>query len=473
MKRILTALCILGLATTTLADTEFFEAKHTSGKTVYFRFFDPAQGAGANTFTFDFDDDTWEATLAACADPKLAATEKTDMGDGDESIYVASANLVNFNNTATPLAVVVQAVDDLATDEVISEMTVWVVAGAFGEPANTRLIEGADATTYIESRTLAAADYFLFGTDAVANVTLVATTTDLTNWSKTGYTLTNLSDANAAKLEDMLDGTGATLTANITGNITGNLSGSVGSVTGAVGSVTGNVGGNVVGSVASVTGAVGSVTGNLGGNVTGSVGSVTGNVGGNVTGSVGSVVGHTVQTGDTFALANGASGFVAIIADTAAILVDTGTTIPATLTAMSGAGFLTGTDSLEAIRNRGDAAWTTGAGGDATAANQVTIIADIAAVKADTAAILTDTGTTLPATFTSLMGAGFLTGTDSLEAIRDRGDVAWITGAGAATWTDAEKNQIRTALGLTGVTAATSGAGNLDVIFKIAQGGGP
>lgn len=44
---------------------------------------------------------------------------------------------------------------------------------------------------------------------------------------------------------------------------------------------------------------------------------------GNLSGSVGSVVGHTAQTGDTFALANGASGFVATKADTAAILIDT------------------------------------------------------------------------------------------------------------------------------------------------------
>ncbi len=56
-------------------------------------------------------------------------------------------------------------------------------------------------------------------------------------------------------------GAAATIQAAITGNVTGNLSGSVSSVAGAVGSVTGDVGGNVVGSVASVTGAVGSVTG--------------------------------------------------------------------------------------------------------------------------------------------------------------------------------------------------------------------
>src|SRR3990167_3710135 len=58
----------------------------------------------------------------------------------------------------------------------------------------------------------------------------------------------------------------------------------------------------------------------------GAIAAVSGAVG-SVTGSVGSVVGHTAQTGDTYALANGVNGFVAIKGDTAAILVDTGTTL--------------------------------------------------------------------------------------------------------------------------------------------------
>lgn len=60
------------------------------------------------------------------------------------------------------------------------------------------------------------------------------------------------------------------------------------------------------------------------------------------------------------------------------ILVDTGTTIPATLTAMQGATFDGATDSLEAIRNRGDAAWTTGAGGSNPLVLQNTTIATLA-----------------------------------------------------------------------------------------------
>lgn len=58
------------------------------------------------------------------------------------------------------------------------------------------------------------------------------------------------------------------------------------------------------------------------------------------------------------------------------------------------------TDSLEALSDSG--------GGDATAANQTTIIANQDLMK----------------------GSGFLTATDSLEAIRNRGDSAWLTGGG-------------------------------------------
>lgn len=158
----------------------------------------------------------------------------------------------------------------------------------------------------------------------------------------------------------------------------------------------GGVQGNVSGSVGSVTGAVGSVTGNVGGNVVGTVASVVGNVAGNVTGSVGSVVGHTPQTGDNFARigANGAGltlvpwnpawdAEVQSEVDDALVVhrldellnadsdID-GATAPTVgsvfhelLTKTAGSfTYDQATDSMEAIRDRGDAAWITGAGGD-------------------------------------------------------------------------------------------------------------
>jgi len=76
-----------------------------------------------------------------------------------------------------------------------------------------------------------------------------------------------------------------------------------------------------------------------------------------------------------------------IDANVDAILVDTGTTIPDQLTAMSGATFDTATDSLEAIRNRGDSSWVTGA----SAPTAVDIRTEIDNNSTQLAAIVSDT----------------------------------------------------------------------------------
>lgn len=77
------------------------------------------------------------------------------------------------------------------------------------------------------------------------------------------------------------------------------------------------------------------------------------------------------------------------------ILTDTGTTIPAQLDSMSGATFDTATDSLEAIRNRGDAEWTTGGGGSAPTVEEIRSEMDsnstqLAAIVADTNELQSD-----------------------------------------------------------------------------------
>lgn len=107
--------------------TEIFSAKHTAGKTVFFRFYDPVQDK-----LFDFDDDTWQASPV---DEKLAATEKTAMGDADESLYVASQDLDDLYSTVAPRELIVQAMDDLAMDEIISEESFWITDGVMGLPA--------------------------------------------------------------------------------------------------------------------------------------------------------------------------------------------------------------------------------------------------------------------------------------------------------------------------------------------------
>jgi hypothetical protein len=70
--------------------------------------------------------------------------------------------------------------------------------------------------------------------------------------------------------------------------------------------------------------------------------------------------------------------FGEIASEIADILVDTGTTLDTKLDDIQGSGFSTSTDSLEAIRDRGDAAWTTGAGGSNPMVLQNTTIATLA-----------------------------------------------------------------------------------------------
>jgi hypothetical protein len=79
------------------------------------------------------------------------------------------------------------------------------------------------------------------------------------------------------------------------------------------------------------------IVGNITGNLSGSVGSVTG--------SVGSVVGHTAQTGDTYALANGSAGFVAIdtVVDAIKVVTDALGSAAAANLALSAAGIIGGT----------------------------------------------------------------------------------------------------------------------------------
>lgn len=135
------------------------------------------------------------------------------------------------------------------------------------------------------------------------------------------------------------------------------------------------------------------------------------------------------------------------------------------LSLMAGAGFDTATDSLEALRNRGDAAWTTATGFSTHSAADVWAVAtrvltagtnivlakgtgvtgfnDLSAAQvnaeADTALADYDgpTNAEMVSAFTEIKGVTWAT-TDTLEAIRDRGDAAWITATGFSTHSAAD-----------------------------------
>jgi hypothetical protein len=196
----------------------------------------------------------------------------------------------------------------------------------------------------------------------------------------------------------------------------------------AVASVTGNVGGNVTGSVGSVVGAVGSVTGAVG-SVTGAVGSVTGSVGGNVTGSVGSVVGLTASNLDATVSSRLASASYTAPdnASIAAILVDTGTDIPASI-----ADLPTNAELAVALADSDDA-----------------VLAQVALVKAKTDNLPTD-----PA------DASVITG--EFAALEAHGDSTWATATGFSTFNSVTDEVTANVAKMNSATVTGNGtAGNL------------
>ena len=263
-----------------------------------------------------------------------------------------------------------------------------------------------------------------WGGVAVASATVPANVTQISG------------DAAAADaLEAALDGTGGvTITAAIVGNITGNLSGSVGSVTG-------NVGGNVTGSVGSIAGVTFPTHfASLSINASGHIDRVV------LCDTLTTYTGNTPQTGDSYArigatgsgltsLAQASlwtstrAGYLDNLSGGAVMLAASYSAPPSASTIASqvrtelAAELLIVTHVGTAIELDGSVYRFTAnalelapssSGGDATAANQTTIINHLTAIK----------------------GGGFSGSTDSLEAISDAvAGLAVSSGSGAYTLT--------------------------------------
>jgi hypothetical protein len=86
-------------------------------------------------------------------------------------------------------------------------------------------------------------------------------------------------------------------------------------------------------------------------------------------------------------------------------------------------------DAIEADTNELQGDWANGGRLDLILDDRASQ-ASVDTVDGIVDSILVDTGTDIPARFDGIEGATFSTGTDSLEALRDRGDAAWVTGAG-------------------------------------------
>lgn len=148
----------------------------------------------------------------------------------------------------------------------------------------------------------------------------------------------------------------------------------------------------------------------------------------------GTTAANTAQTGDTYTLAAGVTGFSAIDTVVDAILVDTGTTLPAALTTIDNfldteiAAILVDTGTtlqgeLDAIQ----AAVITNASGTDIAADIIALKAETVLIVADTNELQADdTPTTLSAIITDLddiKGTGFVKDTHSLTDIEAYVDI--------------------------------------------------
>jgi len=128
-----------------------------------------------------------------------------------------------------------------------------------------------------------------------------------------------------------------------------------------------------------------------------------------------------------------------------------------TVTATSGSGFNVGgfytaiiqAGTVGGVSVVGEVVATFSIDASAAAVDLANGTDGLTAIKADTANILTDTGTTLDTKINDIQGATFATGTDSLEAIRNQGDSAWITATGFATPTNITAGTITTATNVT------------------------
>lgn len=122
--------------------TEVFTTLHNSSRTVYFRFLDLRNPLSPQLW--DATNTVWNdpANVAAGAE-KISATEIASAGDGDESSYVASVDLSDLYNSAEPIELLVQVVDDLVTDELISTISVWVAGGELVSDARSDRLDVA------------------------------------------------------------------------------------------------------------------------------------------------------------------------------------------------------------------------------------------------------------------------------------------------------------------------------------------
>ena len=373
--------------------TEPLTTKHDSAKTVYFRLFDvnvPAVPLG-----WCVTHSAWEAVPH---DPKVPATEETIAGDADESLYAATVDLALLYNSATPKAFAVQAVDDLATDEIISVGEITLSSGrnvssnadVLSSTRSTQAQVWSDGTPVagIALNTLASHD----PGETIMGATDLGTGAGFTSLAQSSVaTEQRLAELDAVNLPGVLD----TVAADVV-----NIDGWNPATTG-VTAVAGDVGGKVLGGGASVISGTGARVVDGSGNAVATTANQT-----TILARLGAWTGSARNT--------------LLGAFQALFRSDADATVPGDVNADLGSVVGTAvntTDSTQAIRDALPAA-----GGASLTAQQVRDAMKLAPTEGSPTAGSVDDHldlVALEATLTAMKGAGWLAATDTLEKVRD------------------------------------------------------
>lgn len=218
-------------------------------------------------------DAIWDESLAGHTDAGSTGAALTAAGSAGDpwstlipgAYGAGTAGKILGDNINAPIATIDAVVDSISA-RIPSTLINGRIDASVGAMAANVVTASAIATGAIDADAIAdnAIDAGAIAADAITAAKIANSAIDIATFAadtKTGNYL-NVQ----VKGQDNID-FGALQKASLNAATPASVTGSVGSVTGSVGSVTGNVGGNVVGSVGSVTGSVGSVTGNVGGSV--------------------------------------------------------------------------------------------------------------------------------------------------------------------------------------------------------------
>lgn len=121
--------------------TRRFAFNGVAGTSHYLALFRASDG-----YVFDFDDNTWTATIGAATTPYVACTEQTNLGGTGYSGFFASVDLADVNATTTAVQVIAQWFTNTNLTTPVSDFADYtIIGGDLDDVPDTREIRGSVA----------------------------------------------------------------------------------------------------------------------------------------------------------------------------------------------------------------------------------------------------------------------------------------------------------------------------------------